>query len=246
MRRVVLWLVAMVALSTAVHFLFQLYERPPVDDLTPTGLAPPAAQLPPAGAAPARSASGNLPQIDAVWLSRTARRAGLPEPALRAYARAMLRSPDSCDVGWTTLAGIGWIESQHGTIGGRTLSADGRSSSPILGPALNGRGEVAAIRATAQSTVWHGDPTWDHAVGQMQFIPSTWEQWGGDGDGDGAADPNDIDDAAYTAARYLCADDNDLTSSSGWSGSVFSYNHSSAYVAAVHAAATSYADRTSR
>ncbi len=246
MRRVGLWLVAMVALSTAVHFLFQLYERPPVDDLTPTGLAPPAAPPPTAASAPVRRASGSLPQIDAAWLSRTARRAGLPEPALRAYARAMLRSPDSCDVGWTTLAGIGWIESQHGTIGGRTLSADGRSSSPILGPALDGRGGVAAIEATAQSTAWHGDPTWDHAVGQMQFIPSTWEQWGADGDGDGTADPNDIDDAAYAAARYLCAGGNDLASSSGWSGGVFSYNHSSAYVAAVHAAATGYAERTTR
>jgi len=221
-----------------------MYERPPVNDLTPSGLAPPAAQSPPAPA-PARRTSGNVPQIDPAWLSRTARRAGLPEPALRAYALAMLRSPDSCDVGWTTLAGIGWIESQHGTIGGRTLGADGRSSTPILGPALDGSGGFAAIEATAESTAWHGDPSWDHAVGQMQFIPSTWEQWGADGDGDGTADPNDIDDAAYTAARYLCADGNDLTSSSGWSGSVFSYNHSSAYVAEVHAAATAYAERTS-
>ncbi len=80
----------------------------------------------------------------------------------------------------------------------------------------------------------------------MQFIPSTWEQWGADGDGDGTADPNDIDDAAYAAARYLCADGNDLASSIGWSGSVFSYNHSSTYVAAVHAAATAYAERTRR
>jgi membrane-bound lytic murein transglycosylase B len=247
MRRVVLWLVAMVALSTAVHFLFQLYERPPVDDLTPSGLAaPPVAQPPAPAPATAHRADSTVPQIDPAWLSRTARRAGLPEPALRAYARAMLMSPDGCDVGWTTLAGIGWVESQHGTIGGRTLEADGHSSTPILGPALDGSGGFAAIRATPETTAWHGDPAWDHAVGQMQFIPSTWEQWGADGDGDGAADPNDIDDAAYTAARYLCADGNDLTSSTGWSGSVFSYNHSSTYVADVHAAATVYAERTTR
>lgn len=248
MRRVVLWLVAMVALSTAVHFLFQLYQRTPVDDLTPTGLPAPAAQRPPAeggtsGTAPTRT---SVPQIDPDWLDRTARRSGLPGVALRAYARAMLRAPDGCGVGWTTLAGIGWVESQHGTIGGRTLDAEGHSSSPILGPALDGSGDFAAIAATPESTVWHGDPSWDHAVGQMQFIPSTWEQWGADGDGNGVADPNDIDDAAYAAARYLCADGNDLASSSGWSGSVFSYNHSSEYVAAVHAAATAYAQRTMR
>jgi membrane-bound lytic murein transglycosylase B len=217
MRRVVGWFVAMIALSAAVHFLMQVYEQRPVSDLTPTGLSPPAAQPPPLPPPRSAGASGSVPLVDPAWVSRMAARAGLPEPALRAYAAAMLRSADTCDVGWTTLAGIGWVESQHGTIGGRTLGPDGRSSSPILGPALDGSGGFAAIPATAQSTTWHGDPEWDHAVGQMQFIPSTWEQWGADGDGDGAADPNDIDDAAYTAARYLCADGNDLASSAGWS-----------------------------
>ena len=38
----------------------------------------------------------------------------------------------------------------------------------------------------------------------MQFIPSTWRTWQTDGDGDGVADPNDIDDAALAAAGYLC------------------------------------------
>jgi membrane-bound lytic murein transglycosylase B len=244
MRRVVAWLVAVVALSAATHFLMQVYRPDPVTDLTPTGLAPPAAAPPPA--APPVQVAETGPQVDPAWLTRTARQAGVPEPALRAYARAMLMSPDSCDVGWTTLAGIGWIESQHGTIGGRILGADGRSSSTILGPALDGRGPVAAIPATPQSTAWHGDPAWDHAVGQMQFIPSTWEQWGADGDGDGVADPNDIDDAAYAAARYLCADGRDLASAGGWSGGVFSYNHSADYVADVHAAASTYAERTAR
>jgi membrane-bound lytic murein transglycosylase B len=225
MRRVVGWLVAMVVLSAGIHFLFQVYERPPVTDLTPTGLKPPAAEAPPpprTRSVPAR-ATGDVPKIDSRWLRRTARLAGLPKPALRAYARAMLMSPEGCVVGWTTLAGIGWVESQHGTIGGRTLGSDGRSSTPILGPALDGEGGFAAIEATPESTAW---------------------QWGADGDGNGTADPNDLDDAAYTAARYLCAGGNDLASSGGWSGSVFSYNHSSTYVADVHAAATAYAERT--
>jgi membrane-bound lytic murein transglycosylase B len=242
-RRVAAWLVALVALSAGAHFVMQAYRPQPTNDLTPTGLAPPAEAAPPA-AQPART-TDKRPQVDPAWVTRTAHRAGMPEPALLAYARAMLMSPDACQVGWTTLAGIGWVESRHGTIGGRTLGADGRSSSPILGPALDG-GRFAAIPATARSTAWHGDPDWDHAVGQMQFIPSTWEQWGADGDGDGAADPNDIDDAAYAAARYLCADGRDLASSSGWTGGIFSYNHSDDYVAAVHAAATAYAERSTR
>jgi len=244
MRRVVAWLVAVALCSVATHFLLQAYRPEPVTDLTPTGLAPPAA-VPPPPAPPARAAE-SVPQVDTAWVRRTARRAGVPEPAVRAYARAMLMAPGSCEVGWTTLAGIGWVESQHGTLGGRTLDDDGRSSSTILGPALDGRGPVAAIPATSQSTALHGDPSWDHAVGQMQFIPSTWEQWGADGDGDGSADPNDIDDAAYAAARYLCAGGRDLASADGWSGGVFSYNHSAEYVADVHAAASEYAARTTR
>jgi hypothetical protein len=182
-------------------------------------------------------------RVDPAWVTEMAAKAGIPEPAVRAYANAQLAEPDGCKVGWTTLAGIGWVESQHGTIGGRTLEADGRSSTPVLGPALDGK-KFAAIRATPESTQWHGDPTWDHAVGPLQFIPSTWETWGSDGDGDGVADPNDIDDAAYAAARYLCADGHDLASGSGWADAIFSYNHDQSYVDSVYAAATSYAERT--
>ena len=184
-------------------------------------------------------------RADPQWVSETAAKAGIPAPAVRAYADAQLAEPAGCTVGWTTLAGIGWVESQHGTIGGRTLGDDGHSSSPILGPALDGKGRVAAIPATPETTTWHGDPRWDHAVGPLQFIPSTWETWGSDGDGDGVADPNDIDDAAYTAARYLCADGHDLRSGQGWADAIFSYNHAQSYVDSVYAAAEAYADRTS-
>jgi membrane-bound lytic murein transglycosylase B len=182
-------------------------------------------------------------QVDPAWVARTAAATGIPAPAVRAYADAQLGRPTGCEIGWTTLAGIGWVESHHGTIGGRALGQDGRSSSRILGPALDGRGGFAAIPATARTRSWHGDARWDHAVGPLQFIPSTWATWGSDGDGDGTADPNDIDDAAATAVRYLCADGHDLTSGSGWADAVFSYNHAQSYVDAVRAAAIAYARR---
>ena len=41
------------------------------------------------------------------------------------------------------------------------------------------------------------------AVGWMQFLPSTWKQWGVDANGDGVADPYNPVDAIFTAARYL-------------------------------------------
>ena len=204
------------------------------------------------GAVPPATATSRHPRrgapvsrsVDPRWVDDTAERAGIPAPAVRAYATAQLTEPAGCDVGWTTLAGIGWVESQHGTIDGRTLGEDGHSSTPVLGPTLDGRGKVAAIPATPETSAWHGDQQWDHAVGPLQFIPSTWETWSTDGDGDGTADPNDLDDAAAAAARYLCADGYDLRTGAGWAAAVFAYNHAQSYVDAVYAAATAYADRT--
>lgn len=175
------------------------------------------------------------------WVAATSSGTGVPARAVQAYGDATLALADEdpgCRLGWTTLAGIGWIESGHGRAG---LRDDGLPATPIVGPALDGSPGRAAIPADAESTQWHGDPAWDHAVGPMQFIPSTWRRWATDGDGDGAADPQDIDDAALAAARYLCAGSRDLSTGDGWWAAVLSYNHSDEYAAAVLATADRYA-----
>lgn len=187
----------------------------------------PAAQQQDAQQQPVQQPTGGgtgVPTPDEAWVQQSAAKAGIPVPAMRAYARAQLARPQGCDLGWTTLAAIGWVESQHGTLDGRTLGDDGISSEPIVGPALAGG--------------------LDHAYGPMQFIPSTWERWSSDGDGDGTADINDLDDAAMAAARYLCGTGQDLGTGAGWSAAVFAYNHSQAYVNQVYAAANAYAQRT--
>lgn len=194
---------------------------------------------------PSRSSARSI--VDPRWVARVARSAGIPVAAVRGYADAQVRvraDQPGCHLSWNTLAGIGWVESQHGTIGGRTLRADGRPSSPIIGPALDGSAGVAAIHATPESSAWHDDARWEHAVGPLQFLPSTWTRWGADGDGDGRADPRDLDDAALAAARYLCADGHDLGTDAGWSAAVHSYNHDDGYVAQVASAANTYAART--
>lgn len=182
-------------------------------------------------------------RASAPWVQATSAKTGIGTVAVQAYGDASLRlgrEQKGCRLGWTTLAGIGGIESGHGTNGGAYLQPNGLTSHPILGPALNGTSGMAAIRSDAESTVWHGDPQWDHAVGPMQFIPSTWRKWGSDGDGDGVADPNNIFDASYAAGRYLCASGADLRTGRGWTEAVFSYNHSDDYVRAVLARANSY------
>lgn len=41
------------------------------------------------------------------------------------------------------------------------------------------------------------------AQGPMQFLPSTWRTYGVDGNNDGVADINNVEDAIFAAARYL-------------------------------------------
>nr|WP_240947596.1 lytic murein transglycosylase [Planosporangium mesophilum] len=89
-----------------------------------------------------------------------------------------------------------------------------------------------------------GDRTWDHAVGPMQFIPSTWGQYGADADGDGVADINDIDDAALAAARYLCAGNRNLTVAGDWWAAIMAYNAVQAYIQDVFNAANDYGVRS--
>lgn len=219
---------------------------PPGGPGTPAGQplhvsAPAPAQVEPT--VPAGEPLG-VTRVDPTWLATTAARTGIPAPALRAYARVQLDGGGGCGVGWTTLAGIGWVESHHGTLDGRLLREDGTPDRPVIGPALDGRGRFAAIPASPGAEAWHGDPVWEHAVGPMQFLPSTWEPWAADGDGDGRADPHDLDDAAAAAAAYLCAAGGDLGTGAGWTAAVLSYNHEQAYVDAVHAAATAYAERS--
>jgi membrane-bound lytic murein transglycosylase B len=206
-----------------------LPERPP----TLADAVPAAAPLAAPATRPHQQASRTAIDVDPAWLFRTARDAGLPRAALRAYSRAQLASPPVCGLAWTTLAGIGWVESQHGTLDGRWLRADGRPSRPVLGPVLDGSGDVAAIQGEAAG--------WDRAVGPMQFLSSTWAAWARDGDG--VMDPQDLDDAAAAAAAYLCADGHVL-SGSGWASAVLSYNHDAGYVRNVYAAAQAYTDRT--
>ena len=161
----------------------------------------------------------------------------IPALALRAYREAAAWAagfdPD-CRLPWTVLAGIGRIESNHGLFGGAAtrFSAAGTVSPTITGPALDGNG-VASI-PDSDGGRWDGDTTWDRAVGPMQFIPTTWRSLGRDGNGDRVADPNNLFDAAVSAAGYLClGGGGDLSDPARLRQAVYGYNHSWAYVDAV-------------
>jgi hypothetical protein len=167
---------------------------------------------------------------------------GIPNVALNAYrvaAARMTASKPGCGIDWSLLAAIGRVESNHGRFGGAQLNPDGTSTPEIRGPALNGV-DFAYIADTDDGAFDH-DPTYDRAVGPMQFIPTTWRSYAVDADGNGTTSPFDIDDAALGAASYLCTAGGDLRTEAGQRRAVFAYNHSDEYVAQVLALARSYA-----
>ncbi len=198
----------------------------------------------PLAGGPATTAPSALPaeaSVSAPWAAAVAQATGIPVRAVIGYAGAALalqQEQPSCGLGWNTLAALGFVESGHGTHGGASIRADGTVSPSILGPALDG-GQYAAVSDTDAGAL-DGDPSGDRAVGPMQFIPSTWQQWGADGSGDGVADPQQIDDASLAAARYLCHY-GALGDPSAWRTAVFAYNHVDSYVDLVATTANGYA-----
>ncbi|MBY0688292.1 lytic transglycosylase domain-containing protein [Microbacterium marinilacus] len=213
----------------------------------PSGPRAGAAEVAPS-AAPSPSTGGIASRVDPEWVARVADEAGIPQRALAAYAGAALAlaaESAGCGVGWNTLAGIGYVESLHGTIHGSSIDADGVARPGILGIPLDGSplsdGSPTTQVPDTDGGALDGDATWDRAVGPMQFIPSTWEIYGRDGNGDGVADPHQIDDAALAAATYLCAAGGDLRVPQNWIAAVAAYNADVAYNNRVAAAADGYA-----
>jgi membrane-bound lytic murein transglycosylase B len=162
--------------------------------------------------------------------------------ALDAYLRAALETEaqrPECNLPWWLLAGIGRVESGHGTFATSTLDAAGTARPSIIGIALDGGNDTAVITDTDGGRL-DGDRISDRAVGPMQFIPSTWARYEVDGNGDGVADPQNLYDAARAAADYLCTAGGDLSTDAGIQRAVFAYNHSDAYVAKVLSFAQEY------
>lgn len=180
------------------------------------------------------------PAAEAFVLADVGRIDGLTPRAIDAYVRAeisMNTINPNCRISWRTIAAVGGVEGAHGTYGGRSLLMSGRPDDGIVGLRLDGievdnYGDTVAAIPDTDNGRWDGDTEFDRAVGPMQFIPGTWELWGADGDGDGVAEPQDLDDAALAAAGYLCAYGRH-SNWDNWIRAVFAYNHSPAYVNSV-------------
>jgi murein DD-endopeptidase MepM/ murein hydrolase activator NlpD len=85
---------------------------------------------------------------------------------------------------------------------------------------------LAAINKIESNFGQNMGPSSAGALGWMQFIPSSWDRWGMDADGDGIADPWNPEDGVYAAARYLAA----AGAHEDLSRAIFAYNHAQWYV----------------
>ncbi|HZQ31243.1 MAG TPA: lytic murein transglycosylase [Mycobacterium sp.] len=178
------------------------------------------------------------------WAAARAPALGIPVTALEAYAYAakvaQVENP-SCHLAWTTLAGIGLVESHHGTYRGATIAPNGDVTPPIRGVRLDGSDgnlEIAGDNAVTMDD----DSSYARAMGPMQFIPETWRLYGVDANNDGVISPDNIDDAALSAAGYLCWRGRDLATPEGWMRALRAYNLSDQYARAVRDWATAYAE----
>ncbi|WP_128429091.1 lytic transglycosylase domain-containing protein [Streptomyces cyaneus] len=193
----------------------------PAED-SATGNSPYYTDLPPLNS-PNPSPSPSTP------VTPGASEAGIPATVLDAYkkaATALQEAKPGCNLEWQLLAAIGKVES--GQARGGRVDANGTTLTPILGPQLNGNG-FASISDT-DNGAYDGDSAYDRAVGPMQFIPSTWEWAGRDGNGDGKRDPNNVYDAALAAGHYLCRFGWDLSTQGDLSSAILSYNNSQDYL----------------
>jgi cell wall-associated NlpC family hydrolase len=117
---------------------------------------------------------------------------GMSPVAAQAYvaaARWAKANLPTCDLDASFLAGIGKVESEHGTVGGVELRPNGETSAPIRNAA--------------------------GTQGPMHFLPAEWAKYAADGNGDGVLSPDNMYDATIAAAKKLCELGRDLPETGG-------------------------------
>jgi cell wall-associated NlpC family hydrolase len=104
-----------------------------------------------------------------------------------------------------------------------------------LGP--QGPAVLAGINEVETGFGTNMGPSSAGALGWMQFMPASWEEYGIDANGDGVKDPYNPEDAIYSAASYLSI----AGMPADTYGAIFAYNHADWYVSEVLANAGCYA-----
>ncbi|PRX49477.1 NlpC/P60 family protein [Prauserella shujinwangii] len=142
------------------------------------------------------------------WVDDVAGWLDIPRRAMHAYAAATVRLGEEqpgCNLSWVTLAGVGKTTTNHGRHGGGKVTADGTVSRPI---------GTVELRDFAGRVI-----SQPGAAGPMQLAPAVWQRWRVSASG-AAPDIQDLDDAALTAGRALCAGGRDIGRGEDWLAAV--------------------------
>ncbi len=95
---------------------------------------------------------------------------------------------------------------------------------------------LAAVGGVESDHGQNVGPSSAGAMGPMQFLPSTWTEYGVDGNGDGEANIMDPEDAIPAAASYLQSGG----APEDWYAALYTYNHAGWYVREVLGVAEIY------
>ncbi|RZQ64888.1 NlpC/P60 family protein [Amycolatopsis suaedae] len=217
---------ALAAVGALVAVLTQL--APPDPAPTVSAAPAPAAEQPPA---PSTQPEAAVPDDEAQlneWVTKVSGWLDIPPRAMLGYARAtvtLTAEEPKCNVSWVTLAGIGKNASDHGRAGGG-LGDAGTAAKPI---------------GTVEVRDFYGKPVSKAgSSGPMQLPPEVWNGWKRSHTGTAEPDIQNIDDAALTAGRALCADGRDLSDGPTWWEAVRSVQDAPLFLHRVLATANVY------
>jgi cell wall-associated NlpC family hydrolase len=142
------------------------------------------------------------------WASKTSQWLDIPLRAMTGYARAtvtLTKEIPGCHLSWVTLAAIGKVTSDHGRAQGGHVADTGAMDKAL------GTIEVRDFYNKVVSTA--------NAAGPMQLSPAIWGKYKTSANGSNP-DVQNIDDAAVSTGRALCADGHDLSQGQTWWDSV--------------------------
>ena len=112
----------------------------------------------------------------------------------------------SCGIDSELLLAVADSVSNHGRIDGFTYDEFGTIQPSLYGERVDGsRPGVATILDNDEGEL-DSDVLFDRPLGPMQFLPTSWFQYGVDANNDGVADPQNLWDASASAAAFLCAE----------------------------------------
>ena len=166
----------------------------------------------------------------------------IPTPALAAYQRAtaVINLADSrCHLDWELVAALGKVLTDHGRQHGSQLDDEGVARPAVLGQRLTGRHGTPRVRDT-DAGLYDRDAELDRAVGPMLLLPAVWSVVNVDADADGRRNPQDIDDAALSAAVFLCAGPGDFRNVSHLRSVIRRYHPGTGYAKSVLAIRAAY------